>query len=416
MIGVVVGREDPASTAVRDALLDRASWRERDSGFAALYEREDHVLVEKEGMHLYFDGVDREIRDEGYDVDALVFVSRHSGDTGRLLCAHHTGNFGSADHGGEPRSLAPAAPRLTRALLRRFEDDAPDGYDVSMEATHHGPTEVEVPLVYAEIGSGPRAWDDGDAAAVVADAVLGLPPSEYVDRVVLGVGGGHYAPRFTRLALETDVAVGHVVPRHAFDDVDSETLRRAYELSGADAVVLEGDVGDAEGLVATAGYDVLGERRLRLETSLGRDAVEALDGLLGDDYVICTESFEVADLRAFEAVELARLAHRVDADATLDVLETGAVAYALDADGQVSGVAVEDGGSLFYGLLDIVSTAYEVDVEADGVVLRRREFDAERARALGVPEGPEFGRLASGESVEVDGRFVEPDDVHREVV
>ncbi|MFW5930015.1 MAG: hypothetical protein ACOCT0_06335, partial [Halobacteriota archaeon] len=183
-----------------------------------------------------------------------------------------------------------------------------------------------------------------------------------------------------------------------------------------DAVVLEGDVGDAEGVVATAGYDVLGERRLRLETSLGRDAVEALDGLLGDDYVICTESFEVADLRAFEAVEVARLAHRVDSDAAVDVLETGAVAYALDADGQVSGVAVEDGGSLFYGLLDIVSTAYEVDVEADGVVLRRREFDAERARALGVPEGPEFGRLASGESVEVDGRVVEPDDVHREVV
>lgn len=43
---------------------------------------------------------------------------------------------------------------------------------------------------------------------------------------VLGVGGPHYNSKFTRIALEKEVAFGHMIPKHSISRIDSEILRQ----------------------------------------------------------------------------------------------------------------------------------------------------------------------------------------------
>ncbi|MEO5509519.1 MAG: ribonuclease Z [Longimicrobiales bacterium] len=64
---------------------------------------------------------------------------------------------------------------------------------------------------------------------------------------------------------------------------------------------------------------------------------------------------------------------------------------------------------------DIIAYATQHGTRALGYALAEHErlgrFNIERARSLGVPEGPLFGRLHRGETVEFEGRIIGPAEV-----
>lgn len=115
MIGIVVSHADSASERIGEELLELADWRSAED--SAQPESEGggtYYRLEIEGMnfelrtfeewHLELDGVAETFSDPGL----VVFASRHSGETGPLLTAHFTGNFGEAEFGGESGTLAEA--------------------------------------------------------------------------------------------------------------------------------------------------------------------------------------------------------------------------------------------------------------------------------------------------------------------
>ena len=112
--------------------------------------------------------------------------------------------------------------------MLRCRDEMELQYEVSYECTHHGPS-LDVPAMFVELGSSMEQWRDVRAAEAVARASLAAASAVRVYPTVLGIGGPHYNRKFTRMAVETDIAFGHMIPKYAVDVVDIDLLRQCIE-------------------------------------------------------------------------------------------------------------------------------------------------------------------------------------------
>jgi D-tyrosyl-tRNA(Tyr) deacylase len=112
--------------------------------------------------------------------------------------------------------------------LRQSEEPAQAiGVPATYEATHHGPL-LHQPAFFVEISDALSEVDRRRAADALSNAIKDLE-EDSSDRVAIGVGGGHYAPHFTELALGRRWAFGHIVPRHALDQITPEVQRQLRE-------------------------------------------------------------------------------------------------------------------------------------------------------------------------------------------
>ncbi|MFW6320741.1 MAG: D-aminoacyl-tRNA deacylase [Halohasta sp.] len=437
MIGIVVSRADRASTHIGETLLDREGWathvdesRPDADGGGEFYRREGFELRCFESIHVELDAPEDAFSDPD-SLEFLVFVSKHAGETGELLTAHFTGNFGPAKYGGQSGAFARAAPGVQKAVVDALDRHAPDGYDVGIECTHHGPTAPEIPSLFVELGSDEAQWDDPAGARAVADAVLDLRgvdadyrPVDGPPRHVVGFGGGHYTPRCTRIVRDSAWAVGHIgsdwqLAAMGEPDANRETIAAAFEASAAEVAVVDGDRPDLETVIQDLGYRVVSETWLRTVGTRPLPVVDAVEtelSAVGEGLrfgrVECdgVGDWLVADLPE----ELIGAANGVDSDAVFEAVADHTVAFETVDGGTVpAGRAAVTSTADFDRLVDrlaaLLDAKYETVERVDGeIVARQTGFDPSKAATLGVPEGPKFGKLAAGESVTVNGKTVEP--------
>ncbi|MFN7991907.1 MAG: D-aminoacyl-tRNA deacylase [Candidatus Micrarchaeia archaeon] len=212
--------ENPASANIAKALIERHRFvPDGDKRWS----RGDVRLIDTESPSVLDVPAD-------LDTDLIIVLSTHrSRIEEKIMTAHFPGNWGDAELGGRSRTLCVAAAGRLKILLQEIKKEADRiGWKCSLEADHHGPTGA-TPMIFAEIGSGEAEWNDPEAALAMANAIVASLSRDDRYQAVFGIGGGHYPKVFTRLMLETDLAIGHILPKYAIDNLDEEMFRQALE-------------------------------------------------------------------------------------------------------------------------------------------------------------------------------------------
>ena len=171
--------------------------------------------------------------EEKYSYDGFVFLSKHAAESDVLaLTCHSTGNFSDAKFGGKNRQVAIPHPDLQKSYLQKLWEHKNDfsDFQITIEATHHGPTALNKPSIFIEIGTTEKQWTDNSLCNSVAKLVAEtLKEKQKSSPVAICFGGTHYPEKFTKEIIQGKHALGTVIPKHGLDFLDQELFSHILE-------------------------------------------------------------------------------------------------------------------------------------------------------------------------------------------
>jgi D-aminoacyl-tRNA deacylase len=204
--------------------------------------------------------------EEKYVYDGYVFLSKHAAESGVLaLTCHSTGNFSDAKFGGNERQVAIPHPSIQKSYIQKLWKNKNDfaDFQITIEATHHGPTALQKPTLFIEIGTTEKQWNDEqlcNSVGKIVEEVMNQEQKKFP--VAICFGGTHYPEKFTKELIEGKYALGTVIPKHALEFLDDELFFHILQRnSSAEAALIDyGGVGQYKQKV----LDLLGKTSLEV--------------------------------------------------------------------------------------------------------------------------------------------------------
>ena len=219
---LVASSRNMASMTIRSALIEGHGFESTGIAFGSspLYQKGSTILATIDTEIIEPPDLDAYFRPQAY-----VFLSTHRAESGiPSLTVHTTGNFtDSVVLGARPREVGVIDPDLQKNYLIALNERRSrlDGYEMTIEATHHGPTSLRRPVLFVELGSTERQWGDERAAGVIADALMAsLASGKRWEKVALAFGGTHYPQKFNSALLGGEYALSAVVAKHYLEWID----------------------------------------------------------------------------------------------------------------------------------------------------------------------------------------------------
>jgi len=182
---------------------------------------------------------DLQLKETGINPDLCIFASRHRSEAARpAFLAHSTGNWtDKAEYGGKPYDLSKTSAILITAAYRTLKTQRSikniTDFKVDIEVTHHGPTSLEKPLIFLELGSSEKEWELKQAGMVVAHSSFltcyeyekVLKDLNYKPKIGIGFGGTHYAPQFSKILDLNPVALSFICPKYYIQNLTKEMIQ-----------------------------------------------------------------------------------------------------------------------------------------------------------------------------------------------
>jgi len=198
--------------------------------------------MQKDGVNFDFYLVDESvIFTENLDLDKInkydfiIFASKHSSAKGeKALTVHSVGNFRNAEFGGEKEKIGKSSALFQKQLFEKLKENSEmynlKDYDLTLEATHHGPF-IDRPCVFIEIGSTENEYTNRKAGFIIAktisETIQGFKENPY-NEIAIAIGGPHYCPNFNKIQLKSNVAISHIISQYVFP-LTEEMVKEAIE-------------------------------------------------------------------------------------------------------------------------------------------------------------------------------------------
>ncbi|MFW9922698.1 MAG: D-aminoacyl-tRNA deacylase [Candidatus Thorarchaeota archaeon] len=230
---IVTTKQNICGMNIRKLLLENWKFKETNDLFDStpIYQYKNIRLILSDKDVIEADHLD------SLQADLLLFGSRHKSEANQpSLLTHVTGNFGpDATHGGNSFELAYVSTRAIREsylslMEQRIQNNLTE-FDVTVEATHHGPTSLKSPLLFVEVGSTEEEYNNLNAVTAVAKTLMYICLNKKDETIIPSIcfGGGHYTTRFNELMEITNVAIGHILPKYHKDNLTSSIVEQMID-------------------------------------------------------------------------------------------------------------------------------------------------------------------------------------------
>ncbi len=134
-----------------------------------------------------------------FNTNTIIFLNKHVAKSeNNAITIHSIGNFNKNDYGGKEKTLVKTNPCLLTKIYLELENKKEElktkigEYEVTFEATHHGPYSKNR-IIYYELGASQKNWIDKEIAEKMIRILLKALEEKPLERKkYFIIGGNHY--------------------------------------------------------------------------------------------------------------------------------------------------------------------------------------------------------------------------------